>query len=489
MARSSKVKMIVKKLGKDEYQIPLHGKVRVYSMGNVVRLQHLQHKNEKPTVLKIDKDRYQVISTGEIREYEHTTNRSESLKTVRTSMIDMRAYLTTNVTDPRYCRWATLTYGENMMDTQKLYHDFRNFMKDFRKWGKSKGYDKIEYIIACEPQSRGAWHIHAVFIFDKPAPYIPNFVPHIYDETLTQKQNYKKAIKHPDFNAPIFKLWKHGWVSMKSLKHIDNVGAYLTSYLTDICLDDEDTSNLDLSAFEIEKKPVLCNDGTTKEKRFAKGARMFMYPKGFRLWRYSKGVKKPTFEDMTYKEAQKKVSTAMLTYESSIQLTAEDDSFKNIIVNQYYNLIRKNSQDSQIRQPLTKNDNLGNKNLVKKINNDEIKKAREFFRQRNELSKVKQKVEIESTKHTHNGSKIKRLPLIPDHVQGFKVKSINEMWVLPELVGKYTERAERMRATYLFTQNNDLHNASENERQYIVKRMQSEVENHIGTDYWLRMDV
>ena len=86
---------------------------------------------------------------------------------------------------------------------------------------------KIEYIVACEPQSRGAWHMHLIIIFDRLAPFIPN--------------------------ATIETLWEQGFTKTTRLENIDNIGAYLTAYLGDMEYNEENVSELKKQGLELSK--------------------------------------------------------------------------------------------------------------------------------------------------------------------------------------------------------------------------------------------
>lgn len=57
----------------------------------------------------------------------------------------------------------------------------------------------------------GAWHLHIIYIFEKKRPYIP-------------KEDFEK-------------LWGFGFVNIKSLKGIDNLGMYLSAYLSSMQLE------------------------------------------------------------------------------------------------------------------------------------------------------------------------------------------------------------------------------------------------------------
>ena len=188
-----------------------------------------------------------------------------------------------NVINTKLCKWVTLTYKENMKDTTKLYKDFEKFIKRFRYYFNDF---KIEYIVAMEPQGRGAWHCHCIFIFDKTPPFINN-------------------------NEVLQKLWSHGFTKTTNLKSIDNVGAYLTAYLGDMELNKYNVSLLKESGLEASKmvfKYVNEIEGKKLKtpKSFIKGGRLYLYPPNFNLYRISKGIKKPIKEMVTYKKAKKK---------------------------------------------------------------------------------------------------------------------------------------------------------------------------------------
>lgn len=296
--------------------------VGVKPMGNVIEVKLNTNPNHKATVRKIDEKHYIKVSTGEVFEYseEKDHNRLDNIKAVRRSLSELREVLNTNITDVSKCRWVTLTYAENMTDTERLYNDFRKFVMRFRYYLEKRDYKSCEYIVAMEPQGRGAWHCHIVFIFDKKAPYIPN-------EELRE-------------------IWSQGFVTVKKLEDVDNVGAYLTAYLGDMELEEAIDNNLIRSANpNIKINPANCSGENIKEvivdgatKKYIKGFRLRMYPTGFHLWRASRGIKKPEMYFDSWSNAQKKVSSAQLTYQSTVKLS--DDDFTTIISKRYYNTKR-----------------------------------------------------------------------------------------------------------------------------------------------------
>lgn len=171
---------------------------------------------------------YLVLSTGEIKSAEEKAEtRLANERNIRIACEKFKWKVRANAEDARL--FITLTYAENMTDTRQLYEDFRRF------WQKLKGrYGITGYLVAFEPQERGAWHAHLI------------------------------TIGGADFvsNAQIAKLWGHGFTKTKACRAIADLGNYLTAYLTKM-------------------------DGK-------KGSRLGLYPARFRFLRWSKGLKEPS---------------------------------------------------------------------------------------------------------------------------------------------------------------------------------------------------
>lgn len=269
--------------------------------GHVIEVKQMTHRNCKQNVRLIaDTDTYEVCSTGEIKEIVRHDKRVDDISRLRKSFSDLRDIINTNVDDVCCCRWVTLTYAENMTDTKILYKDFDKFIKRFRYYCIKNNYGNFEYINAVEPQGRGAWHCHLLFIFDGKAPYVSN--------------------------ADLKSLWTHGFVKIKKLDDVDNVGAYLTSYLTDLELDNS----------------VNIADNTVKNvngKKYKKGARLKMYPINMRVYRTSRGLKKPLKLRVNPHDLKKYIGSCEPTYQKMIQLF--DDDFESLIYTRYYNLKRQ----------------------------------------------------------------------------------------------------------------------------------------------------
>lgn len=169
---------------------------------------------------------YAVISSGEIKEFADNSDggRLANPRQIRIACERFKWRVRANA--DRAKLFVTLTYSENMTDTKRLYEDFRRF------WQKLKRRHGVEdYLLACEPQGRGAWHCHVITLGGD--GYIPN------DE--------------------IAAMWGHGFTKTLKCDKIADLGNYLTAYLTKL-------------------------DGKKNE-------RLKMYPQGFRFLRWSRGCK------------------------------------------------------------------------------------------------------------------------------------------------------------------------------------------------------
>lgn len=168
--------------------------VTLKELGNISEIVYQNKINHNCYIKKLSSDEYLNLQTGEIITCNHIKNRAENVKTLKLALKRLRDYINFNVTDISKTKWITLTYKENMTNTKKLYDDFGKFIKRFRY--KFKNF-KVEYIVAMEPQSRGAWHCHLLMIFNENPGFIDNSI--------------------------IEKLWGHGFTKTQKLDNIDNI--------------------------------------------------------------------------------------------------------------------------------------------------------------------------------------------------------------------------------------------------------------------------
>lgn len=283
--------------------------VSLKHLGNKREIAISERRSKGATIMPISKDEYVMLSTGEVKRFEnHATDRTGNLRNLEKTMRNLSDIINANVSPENAdrCRFITLTYKENRVKSEHLYYDFRNFNKRLKRYMEHLGHH-YEYIVTVEAQGRGAFHLHCIFIFAGKAPYIENSV--------------------------IAEMWGLGYVSVKAMdKNIDDIGKYLTAYLTDLPVDDTHFSA------ELAGGRVKEVDAAGENKRIIKGARLKLLPVGIRIYRYSKGIKKPIVKTLPYGEALQELSddgySKVAEYALEIQDTERD--FKTRHIKQIY---------------------------------------------------------------------------------------------------------------------------------------------------------
>lgn len=306
-------------LVKEHFEIHDKEMVKVTETGNILQLQYMSHKNRNSSILMLENHEYMDLRTGEIKKcLEHDDTRISHQVSLKRTFRNLRNLINSNVVNVKNCQWITLTYAENMRNVKRLYNDFEKFHKRYKYYMRSLGFEKFEYISVVEPQGRGAWHIHLLYIFNVKAPYVTN--------------------------EKLRKIWSYGFVKITSLNNVDNVGAYLTAYLGDIPLDEL----CDILNVSEEQKKLLNgqnNDNSNGNikvdcngKKYIKGGRLHFYPSNMNLYRCSRGIKRPIVEEMTVEKANKKIleCKAVKTYERTIKLINEENKLISLINTQYY---------------------------------------------------------------------------------------------------------------------------------------------------------
>ena len=280
--------------------------VKVKRMKHIVEVMAVDNAtNGFDNIQKLSKSHYMVKDTGEVLEYKQSENRGQNIAGLKKSFRKIRDLINNNFTGQGNELHVTLTYAENMQDTKRLYKDFVKFWKRYQyKYGKD-----CDYLTVVEPQGRGAWHFH-----------------------LLLRQNDVEKLYIP--SDEMASLWGHGFVKIKSLKGVDNIGAYLSAYLCDVELTKETLPMAVMEQREIKEVEV---DGQLK--RYIKGGRLHMYPPGMNLYRKSRGIKFPEVEQMKYKDLKKIVGNATPNYSSTVTIQ-DDERVLNRITYEHYNTKR-----------------------------------------------------------------------------------------------------------------------------------------------------
>lgn len=269
----------------------------VEKQGNIYLLTRLTKANRTPRVRRLGKDEYVDLGTGEVRRYEHADKRTSNEKSLRRTFSKIRALVNANSTEADRVKWLTLTYRENMTDPKRLSRDFDRFWKRLRYYHGKRDIPMPEYIIVAEPQERGAWHLHALLIYPSRQPFIP----------------------HDKLES----LWGHGFIFVRAAdKACGNLGAYLSSYLSDLAIE--------------PTEGVPAKETAEGRKSVVKGARLDMYPPGMKIFRCSRGIKRPRKTVISEDAADYIMKTRKPTYKTSYALTEDGGNGFETVIEKYW---------------------------------------------------------------------------------------------------------------------------------------------------------
>ncbi len=283
--------------------------VSVKRMNHIIEVKHVLNDTTGGllNIRKLNNESYLVLDTGEVKDYVKTENRGQNVAGLKDTFRKLRDLINTNFVGGQNELHLTLTYAENMTDTNKLYIDFKNFWKRYKyKYGKD-----LDYLTVIEPQGRGAWHCHVL---------------------LRHNDGQKVFIPSKELEE----LWGKGFIKVKALNGVDNIGAYLSAYLGDIEVTEEqaicfDSSKIKQVEIEGQKKNIL------------KGGRLHLYPPGMNLYRHSSGIKFPVVESMEYQEVKKIVGSRNPNYSRTIKIIDDEAGrlLNSVTYEQYNMVIRK----------------------------------------------------------------------------------------------------------------------------------------------------
>ena len=295
----------------DDFSINNNSYVTLTMMNDIFEIQYMEKSNFTNNIQKLDADRYVILDTGEIKEFDKSENRSENKNSLNQTMKSLRYLINANFSGQSNELWITLTFADSLLarNANAVYLYFNKFIKRLRyKYGKD-----LEYIAVLEP--------HEIKNGD-----IKNWHGYHFHLLLKSYVRKKIFIPHEDFEN----IWGLGFCRIERLNNIDNIGAYLSAYLTNV----EDNSEI-----------VDC----ANKKKYLKGARLWLYPKGIRIYRKSKGIKKPTRIKMTYAEARTIIGVEP-HYRKKIPI--EIDDFQNTIIYEQFNRRRKKNLSKKKDSPI-----------------------------------------------------------------------------------------------------------------------------------------
>lgn len=294
--------MEVKKTDFDSWK--LDRPITVQIAGNIIDLKQTERPPKKIEVQWIDADSYVDLRTGEIKQAKRSESRGDAMSAVnlRRTFAKMRGLINANYFGDNNELLITLTYKENMQDVKRLAHDLDVFNKRIKR-----ALGEVKYLTAVEPQARGAWHAH------------------ILVKQLTSHYTYWP-------HEEVSRLWEHGTIiDVQRLRNCDNVGAYLSAYLTDTPADEPDYPD-----------PLngLRDTGTCPPKRVIKGGRLQMYPRGMRIFRASQNLDRPTIKKIRPYSAEywALVSGSQITYQSTLELSESNQDNQEYLINKIHQM-------------------------------------------------------------------------------------------------------------------------------------------------------
>ena len=280
---------------------------KVTRMNHILEVVSLQRIPDVSQIItRLSKDQYMLNETGEVLDYKHNDHRGQNVAGLKRTFKKIRRLINTNFCGSPNEFFLTLTYAENMTDRERLYRDFDRFMKQLRYH-----YGGMGYISVIEPQGRGAWHLHVLLrLNEKDAAFLP----------------------HKELTA----MWGHGFVWIRRLKGVDNIGAYLCAYLADLEVPDDAL----IVPGDIVTKEVVDKNGRKQTKRFIKGGRCHMYPPGMNIYRHSRDMLQPETIEMTYAEIKEIVGDCAPDYGCSVTISDDNGKQLNKVTYQNFNLKR-----------------------------------------------------------------------------------------------------------------------------------------------------
>lgn len=126
--------------------------------------------------------------------------------------------------------FMTLTVAENKDDVAFFDNEISKFLKKLKR-----RYGNYDYIAVREFQKRGAIHYHLLININFPLDVPPEYMPKKKRAWVGKYAQLSKQYNHEyimPFEEHLKELWGHGFVDVEPCKHIDNVGAYLTKYMS-----------------------------------------------------------------------------------------------------------------------------------------------------------------------------------------------------------------------------------------------------------------
>lgn len=123
-------------------------------------------------------------------------------------------------------RFITLTFAENVTDIERANQEFKRFIQRLRRWTKREKRKDFRYIAVIEFQKRGAIHYHVIM-----------------DIGFVRQKDLQE-------------IWGQGFIKINRIRHVDNIGAYVTKYMTKDLYDERLSGKKAYLASRNLKRPI-----------------------------------------------------------------------------------------------------------------------------------------------------------------------------------------------------------------------------------------
>lgn len=278
-------------------------------MNHISEIMYMSRVNIQSNIKKISHDEYVDLKTGEIKKFsKNSETRADNIESLKKTFKKLRYLINNNFVGNPNEFFITLTFSPNefgwrpsVSDTEYLAKCMKVFIQRLKR-----KYGQIEFVRVLEPHADGHAHYHMLIRFDD---YEKIFIP----------------------NSELNALWGYGFVQVNNLKNVDNIGAYVSAYFSDIELNEQTGHD----------KMMTDNDSTVivekSGKKYIKGGRLKYYPVGVQIFNKSKGLKYPDRKRMTYLEAKEKAGSDQPTFQKTMILSDVDNDFELSIRYEYYN--------------------------------------------------------------------------------------------------------------------------------------------------------
>lgn len=167
-----------------------------------------------------------------------TCDRQKKLNLARTRDL-LRRLINSNIKKNIQSQFLTLTYQINQTNRNQSLNDYRKFIRNINNHLNTN----LKYITVIEKQKRGAIHFHSLIL--------NSTLTDTHEKNTISNNKYIDGHKRPtsisthiadnkinsnvsvnEIYALLKYYWPHGFYKLHSVKKINNIGAYLSKYLS-----------------------------------------------------------------------------------------------------------------------------------------------------------------------------------------------------------------------------------------------------------------